>query len=83
MRELARLLNGRPGAEKESLARLLELGSDGIVDRQTHHTTLPVLIAQVRKGRFVVVESLAAVPGDPYLTHPRVEARAPGLRVVS
>ncbi|MCX7302076.1 MAG: transporter substrate-binding protein [Rhodobacterales bacterium] len=83
VRELARLLNGRPGAELEPLAKLLGHGAGGIIDRQTHHTTLPVLIAQVRNGRFVVVESQAAVAGDPYLTHPRVEARAPGLRVVS
>jgi ABC-type branched-subunit amino acid transport system substrate-binding protein len=83
VRELARLLDGRPGAERLSLAHLLDHGAPGIIDRQTHHTTLPVLIAQVRKGRFEVIERRPAVAGDPYLTHPRSTGRAPSLRVVS
>ena len=78
--ELARLLHGREGSETASLSTLLASGQSHIIDSQTHHTTLPVLIAQVRAGRFAVLERKAAVAGDPYLTRPRVDSRAPGLR---
>lgn len=84
---LARLLSGHEGAPGQSLARLLAdapAGSEGI-DLATHHTELPVLIAQIENGAFKVRESFAPVAGDPYLAHGR-EAVAPGtprLRVVS
>jgi branched-chain amino acid transport system substrate-binding protein len=81
--ELARMLNGRPGSEREGLAALLDGAGPGIVDRKTHHTTLPVMIAEVRDGVFRVLKSEDAVPGDPYLTRDRVAAARPGLRVVS
>lgn len=81
VRELARLLNGRAGAETAGLPALLS-GSASVVDENTHHTRLPVLIAQVRGGAFQVVRAQAAVAGDPYLTRGRV-APAPSLRVVS
>ncbi|MCE6959840.1 transporter substrate-binding protein [Cereibacter sphaeroides] len=80
--ELARLLTGRPGAERLALPALLEGAAPGIVDPQTHHTALPVLIAQVEAGRFAVRERLAPRPGDPYLTHP-APPRPASLRVVS
>ncbi len=81
--ELARLLNKRPGAEDESLAALLR-GAGGIVDGETHHTTLPVLIAQVQNGAFQTLQSRAPVAGDPYLTRGRVAGTiVPNLRVVS
>lgn len=84
--ELAGLLAHRPGAEGESLAQLLAgpAAAKSAIDPQTHHTTLPVLIAQVRDGAFHVLDRRAPVAGDPYLTRPRTApARGPGLRVVS
>ncbi len=88
VRELARLLSQTPG--EASLAQLLaaDHAPKGIVDAETHHTTLPVLIAQVRNGAFQVLQSRQAVAGDPYLSRSRdpVPAhglRPPGLRVVS
>lgn len=85
VRELARLLAHRPGAENANLADLLAGAPPGIVDAQTHHTTLPVRIAQVQDGRFHVVADRGEVAGDPYLTGRRPDMRAanPGLRVVS
>ncbi|RHZ96217.1 N-acetylmuramoyl-L-alanine amidase [Cereibacter sphaeroides] len=80
--ELARLLSGRPGAERLPLSQLLAEAPPGIVDPQTHHTSLPVLISQVSGGRFTVRERLPARPGDPYLTHP-APARPATLRIVS
>lgn len=82
--ELARLLNGRPGAEAASLPELLEAApGPGMIDRTTHHTALPVVIARVQGGVFRPVKSLAARPGDPYLTRDRLARRVPQLRVVS
>lgn len=84
--ELAGFLAHRPGAEAESLAQLLAgpAAATSAIDPQTHHTTLPVLIAQIRGGVFAVLDRRAPVAGDPYLTRPRaLAARAPDLRVVS
>lgn len=66
--ELARLLaqNG-PGSETWPLARLLA-GAPGPVDQGTHHTALPVIIAQVREGAFRVIQHRGEVMGDPFLT---------------
>lgn len=85
VRELAVMLERRPGAEAESLSQLLSTAGSGLIDPQTHHTTLPVLIAQVRGGRFEVLAQHDAIPGDPYLTRPRLEWQGarPELRVVS
>ena len=85
VRELARLLRGRSGC-RESLPLSDLLAGDpgpgpGMIDRQTHHTTLPVLIARVENGAFRVIDQRPPVAGDPYLTRPR--ASVPGLRVVS
>ncbi|MEY4698481.1 MAG: hypothetical protein RIT14_2909 [Pseudomonadota bacterium] len=85
VRELARLLARHPGAEAVSLSQLLAEDHDpqGIIDPDTHHTALPALIAQVRGGAFQVVQSRPAVPGDPYLSHPRATPPRASLRVVS
>lgn len=83
--ELARLLAHRPGAEQLSLAKLLAecSGSGGIIDLETHHTVLPVIIAQVRGGVFQPLKRLEGVAGDPYLTRGRNFPTSPLLRVVS
>ncbi|MFZ5749960.1 MAG: transporter substrate-binding protein [Pseudomonadota bacterium] len=84
VRELARLLAHRPGAENLSLAQLLAGdGAGGIVDPETHHTTLPALIARVEQGAFRVIQRTDRVAGDPYLTRSRSVPAAPSLRVVS
>lgn len=67
VRELARLLAHRPGSETLPLSQLLE-GAGGIIDPDTHHTALPVLIARVDQGAFRLIQRRAAVAGDPYLT---------------
>lgn len=81
--ELARLLAHRPGVEAEPLSTLLrgEVGLAGPIDPDTHHTALPVLIAQVRGGRFEVIRNCGTVAGDPYLIRGRT-APQPALRVV-
>lgn len=79
VRELARLLARRPQAR--GLAELLD-GAGGIVDPDTHHTYLPVLIARVEGGAFRVIKDCGQLAGDPYLTRTAPAAPAP-LRVVS
>jgi branched-chain amino acid transport system substrate-binding protein len=80
---LARLLNGRAGAERLSLPELLALpGAEAVgINQRTHHVTLPVAIAQVQGGAFKALRSYAPIEGDPYLTQSR-EALRPNLRVV-
>jgi branched-chain amino acid transport system substrate-binding protein len=83
VRELARLLAQREGAEHESLSDLLrEDVQPGLVDPETHHTTLPVIIARVEGGAFRVIQHRGELAGDPYLTRGRRAAPAQ-LRVVS
>ncbi|QHQ33841.1 transporter substrate-binding protein [Algicella marina] len=80
---LARLLADNPGAEDLPLSDLLaqpraaEIG----ISPRTHHTRLPVAIAQVRDGVFVPLRTEVPVEGDPYLTREREPAPAM-LRVV-
>ncbi len=84
--ELARLLAGRASSEAESLAALLGTADQTCsIDPQTHHRTLPVLIAQVQGGVFRVQERRADAPGDPYLTRGQrpIVASPPVLKVVS
>ena len=81
VRELARLLSNRPGAEHQTLSHLLAGADPGIIDQGTHHTTLPVVIVQVQNGAFRVIQTRDAVPGDPYLTR-SCEARVTPLRAV-
>jgi len=80
---LARLLHGRPGAENWPLAQLLALpqAAQMGIDARTHHTSLPVVIAQVQDGTFLPLKSMGPVAGDPYLTL-RQEPPRPALRVV-
>lgn len=80
--ELARLIAHRPGAEHENLASLLAHASLSMIDRKTHHTRLPVLIAQVRDGAFHILQDRGLTQGDPYLTR-LPERPVPNLRVVS
>jgi ABC-type branched-subunit amino acid transport system substrate-binding protein len=82
VRELARRLHGRPGAETATLAALLDGDAGGSISRETHHSALPVQIARVQGGVFHVIKTLPTLAGDPYLTQPRAIA-APRLRVVS
>jgi branched-chain amino acid transport system substrate-binding protein len=84
VRVLAGLLAGREGSEGLSLSELLaDPSAQGCgIDGQTHHTVLPVLIAEVQGGRFAVIERQAEVAGDPYLTRPRM-APLPRLRAVT
>ncbi|WP_322892359.1 MULTISPECIES: transporter substrate-binding protein [unclassified Yoonia] len=81
---LARLLHGRPGAEMWPLAQLLALPEAAQlgINARTHHTSLPVVIAQVQQGAFVALKSMGPVEGDPYLTMGR-ETLRPALRVVT
>jgi branched-chain amino acid transport system substrate-binding protein len=79
VRELARLLSLKPQAK--GLSDLLTRAG-GIIDPDTHHTRLPVLIARVENGAFRVLQHRGQVAGDPYLTRPG-EPAAPQLRVVS
>ncbi|MBI1416020.1 MAG: transporter substrate-binding protein [Limimaricola sp.] len=82
--QLAGLLAGAPARASAPLADLLQapLPAGCAIDPQTHHTTLPVLIAQVKDGAFRVLSRQAAVAGDPYLAQDRGQPR-PALRVVS
>ncbi|AXC48406.1 N-acetylmuramoyl-L-alanine amidase [Paracoccus suum] len=82
--EMARLFERHEGGEDMPLAELLALDQGaGPIDFETHHTALPVLIAEVRDGAFQVLRRLPPVPGDPYLA--RHDRRAPAraqLRLV-
>lgn len=80
--ELARLLaHHGPESEDWPLAQLLA-GAGGPIDPGTHHTRLPVIIAQVRDGAFAVIQHRGSVLGDPFLSRNLPTAALP-LRVVS
>ena len=80
--ELARLLaHHGAGSEDWPLAQLLA-GAGGPIDPGTHHTRLPVIIAQVRDGVFKVIQHRGEVLGDPFLSRNLATAARP-LRVVS
>lgn len=83
--EMARLFHRHPGGENLALADLLALDAGaGPIDPETHHTALPVLIGQVRRGAFQVLHRQPRVMGDPYLTRPeRLPEARPALRVVT
>lgn len=87
MRKLAMLLSyGGGTADDIALNALLQqtVSLQHEIDLETHHATLPVVIAQVSQGRFVVREALGRVMADPYLsrTNRRVEVPRPQLSVV-
>ncbi|MEP3279249.1 MAG: transporter substrate-binding protein [Stappiaceae bacterium] len=69
---LAQLLNGIEGSETAKLADLLANPNAAqiLIDAETHHTTLPVLIAQVQDGAFKVLENWENITADPYMTQP-------------
>lgn len=77
---LADLLEQSPAAETASLAELLRLAPADRprIDPATHHTRLPVLIAQVQDGAFRVIARHADVAADPYLSH--TDLHAPSRR---
>jgi hypothetical protein len=80
--ELARLLAGARGRGKAPVAAAGRgAPGQGIVDPETHHTVLPVIIARVERRRVPSLQAAEAVAGDPYLTR----SACPGadLRVVS
>lgn len=80
--ELARLLAYHgAGSEDWPLSQLLA-GAGGPVDPGNHHTTLPVIIAQVRGGAFKVIQHRGQVSGDPFLSRNQTSTVQP-LRVVS
>ncbi len=80
---LADLLAAAPD-RAAGIGRLLAAApADGMIDPTTHHTRLPVLIAQVQKGAFRVIERLQPVDAAPYLSHwPEPVRRRPALRLV-
>lgn len=61
--ELARLLNGRPGAERMSLPALLDGAGSGLIDQRTHRTALPVVIARVEGETFPHRQGAAGAAG--------------------
>lgn len=67
VRALAQLLAHRPGAEELELSELLTRDEAVGIDRATHHVSQPGLVAQVRQGRFEVIEATADIAPDPYL----------------
>ncbi len=87
VRMLADLLAHRPGAERMKLQDLLASSRAELygIDRATNHLTLPVLIAEIRGGRFEIIARRDAVAPDPYLSRrQRGEAPSrPSLTVVS
>ncbi len=83
--ELAHLLQANPGLETAPISKLLGANTGrSMIDIETHHTTLPVLIAQVKDGAFQVLEQWQDIPADPYLSHSerRADIHLPKLRVV-
>lgn len=69
VRALVALLSARPQEPEPALPQLLRdpAAKPFAIDPETHHMSLPVLIAQVRNGAFEVVETFGLTPADPYL----------------
>jgi branched-chain amino acid transport system substrate-binding protein len=83
--ELSQLLQANPGLEGAPISELLSENTHrSMIDVETHHTALPVLIAQVKDGAFQVLEQWQDIPADPYLSHSerRIDIRLPKLRIV-
>lgn len=86
--ELAKLLQGRPGAEKLSLSDLLlnalRDGYQSRLDPTNLHADQPVVIARLDGKRFTEIKRLPPLLADPYLTHHVQRPHHAGfLRVVS
>ena len=74
----------REGAEALAAVAAAGRGSrPGIVDPETHHTVLPVIIARVEGGAFQVLQALGGRGGRSLPDAQPVGAAAPILRVVS
>jgi len=86
VRALALLQAHAPDAEQASLARLLSRPEAiaAAIDPETHHSSLPVLIGQVRQGAFQVLAGWDEVVADPYLSRHdrRPPVGRPNLSVV-
>ncbi|MEI4472342.1 transporter substrate-binding protein [Frigidibacter sp. MR17.24] len=82
VRLLAALL-AEPGGEARDLAALMRRPAAAAagLDPETHHRSLPALIARARAGRFEVMEDRGTLRADPYLSRP-VAPVAPRLRLV-
>lgn len=81
--ELARLLNEHPGSELLRISKLLEFSGSDIINKLDHHRSLPVLIAQVEKGEFHVLQHRGIIAADPYLSRRRSQHRPPiDLKVI-
>lgn len=86
VRTLAALLSSSGQGTQGSTAELLAspVATPCRIDPETHHATLPVLIAQVRDGGFHILERRDDVPADPYLSRRdrRASQSRPNLTVV-
>jgi len=82
---LANLLEQSSDAAGLPLSALLDTpaGQRSGIDQKTHHTTQPVLIAQVRDGAFQILHDGGLRAGDPYLTGPAPVPAPTRLRVIS
>jgi len=86
--ELAGYLNANPGAEMLPLTDLIALvakqGRALRLDSENQHASQPVVIAQLRAGKFEEILRLPALAADPYWTRrDRSSLPLPNLRVVS
>lgn len=87
--ELAGLLNGNPGAEHLGMSDLLRIASERgyapWLDPTHLHVPQKVIIAQIRDGRFVELQSSSEeLRADPYLTGSDTPTQTPSpLQVVS
>ena len=70
VRTLAALLSNAGSHDHATTADLLAspAATPCRIDSETHHTTLPVLIAQVQGGAFHILERREDVAADPYLS---------------
>jgi branched-chain amino acid transport system substrate-binding protein len=83
--ELSQLLRANPGLETAPISKLLSVNTlPTMINTETHHTALPVVIAQVKDGAFDVLELWKDITADPYLSYSEhlPGVRLPSLRVV-
>ncbi|MGI1660916.1 transporter substrate-binding protein [Palleronia sp. KMU-117] len=87
VRTIALRLAAHADPSAARLPELLQRPVEGglAIDPETHHVTLPALIAQVRGGRFRVLDTHPSVAPDPYLSRPdrQPATTGPALRVVT
>ena len=83
--QLAHLLDEVPGADQNQISESLATHKSAscAIDHAHHHTSLPVLIAQVVNGAFSMLKSCGVTAADPYLTRSAPAKVQPiNLRVV-